>query len=265
MKRIIIALVASAATNGAIAQTPDVSSSSLTSQDSENKTVPSVREFPKELLKNFQALGASSSLAPLLVGGIAAGGVSGMDRPIEQYFDLRNRPMARPGACAGNGLVAGGAIGGLFLFGLRSDNEKFRGFTYSLAQGFVVNHSITSGLKMGIHRLRPDGRNAQSFPSGHTSTSFMWATVAANTYGWKAGLPAYLAATYIGASRLSSKSHHLTDVVAGAAIGYLVGSTVSRRYGFGYDPSRRLNWNVGAVPGGGLGAGLELNLGRLGE
>ena len=173
--------------------------------------------------------------------------------------------MARFGKFAGNGLVAGGAIGGIFLIGQNTENEKFRSFTYSLAQGFVVNHSITSGIKLGTRRVRPDGSNNQSFPSGHTSTSFMWATVAANHYGWKVGLPAFLAASYIGASRLSNKSHHLTDVVAGAALGYIVGSTVSRRYGFGYDPARRVNWNVGAVPGGGVGAGIEINLGRLGE
>jgi membrane-associated phospholipid phosphatase len=221
-----------------------------------------LREFPSELLRNFQALGSTSTLAPLIVGGIAASSATPMDGPIDRYFQLRNRPFARAGNIGGNGLVAGGAIGGLFLLGQHSDNDKFRSFTYSAAQGFIVNHTITSGLKMMTHRLRPDGRNSQSFPSGHTSTAFMWATVAANHYGWKVGLPAYLAASYVGASRLSHKSHHLTDVVAGAAIGYVVGSTVSKRYGFGYDPGRRLNWNVGAIPGG-FGAGIEINLGRL--
>ena len=43
-----------------------------------------------------------------------------------------------------------------------------------------------------------------------------------------AAVPAYLLAGLVGASRLEQDKHHLSDVVAGAALGYIVGRTVVR-------------------------------------
>jgi membrane-associated phospholipid phosphatase len=52
--------------------------------------------------------------------------------------------------------------------------------------------------------------------------------VAERHYGWKIGVPAYLLAGLVGASRLEQDKHYLSDVVAGAALGYVVGRTVVR-------------------------------------
>ncbi len=46
-------------------------------------------------------------------------------------------------------------------------------------------------------------------------------------YGWKVGIPAYAVAGYIASSRLSEARHYLSDVVFGAAVGTLVGRTVT--------------------------------------
>ena len=55
------------------------------------------------------------------------------------------------------------------------------------------------------------------------------ASVASAHYGMKVGIPAYVAASAIGVSRLRSNDHWLSDVVAGAALGSLVGWTVVRQ------------------------------------
>lgn len=74
----------------------------------------------------------------------------------------------------------------------------------------------------------PNGQDDLSFPSGHTSNSFALAAVAERHYGWKLGLPAYLVAGLVGASRIEQDKHHLSDVMSGAVLGYVVGRTVVR-------------------------------------
>jgi membrane-associated phospholipid phosphatase len=45
---------------------------------------------------------------------------------------------------------------------------------------------------------------------------------------WKVGVPAYVLASGIGLSRVESNRHNLSDVLAGATIGLIVGRTVAR-------------------------------------
>lgn len=92
----------------------------------------------------------------------------------------------------------------------------------------VVNGIFTRGLKM-VPRARPYQEVATptkgSFPSGHTSAAFATATVLQRRWGWKAGVPAYLVASYIGATRLQNM-HYLSDVTFGAALGIASGLAV---------------------------------------
>lgn len=85
-------------------------------------------------------------------------------------------------------------------------------------ESFFLNLGVTYGLKLSVDKTRPDG-GSQSFPSGHTSVSFQGATFMYLRYGWKPAIPFYLGAAYVGWSRVDSKRHDTTDVLAGAAIG----------------------------------------------
>lgn len=89
---------------------------------------------------------------------------------------------------------------------------------------------MTHGIKITTQRTRPDGTGL-SFPSGHTASAFASATVVQRHYGWKAGVPAYALATFIGASRLSENRHYLSDVIFGATIGIVAGRTVTIGHG----------------------------------
>jgi membrane-associated phospholipid phosphatase len=82
-------------------------------------------------------------------------------------------------------------------------------------------------MKRAVGRERPDGSNDHSFPSGHSSGTFATATVIQRRYGWDIGLPAYIVAAYVAASRLNEARHYLSDVVFGAAVGILVGHTIT--------------------------------------
>lgn len=83
---------------------------------------------------------------------------------------------------------------------------------------------VVQGLKHTTNVTRPDGTNNQSFPSGHTATAFMTATMLSKEYGhispW-VSVGAYSVATATGLMRMANNKHWLSDVMVGAGIGIL--------------------------------------------
>nr|WP_230390917.1 phosphatase PAP2 family protein [Reinekea sp. G2M2-21] len=78
--------------------------------------------------------------------------------------------------------------------------------------------SLTYAGKFAIGKERPDGSNNLGFPSAHTSSAFSGASFLAKRYGWDIGVPAYLAASFVGFSRVHANKHDWWDVTAGAAL-----------------------------------------------
>ena len=109
---------------------------------------------------------------------------------------------------------------------INKDWEGGKQFGYGLLTTLVA----TNGLKAAISKERPDGRNDDSFPSSHTAVSFHTATYLQERYGWKFGLPAYVAASYVGYSRAHDEAHDEQDVIAGAVIGYLAARYFTTEY-----------------------------------
>jgi membrane-associated phospholipid phosphatase len=87
-------------------------------------------------------------------------------------------------------------------------------------KSFGTNLSVTYGLKYSINKKRPNG-GKHSFPSGHTSAAFQGTSFIHKRYGLKYAVPTYLAATFVGYSRVDSDAHYTEDVIAGAVIGTL--------------------------------------------
>jgi membrane-associated phospholipid phosphatase len=106
--------------------------------------------------------------------------------------------------------------------------DRFRSFTYDASQSMLIASAYTFAIKLSTHRQRPDHSDYQSFPSGHASLAFSWASVLGKYYGPAGGIPAYTVASLIAISRLAHHSHYLSDVVAGATLGYTTGMTVVR-------------------------------------
>ena len=79
-----------------------------------------------------------------------------------------------------------------------------------------------NGLKYSVRRMRPDETSRNSFPSGHTATAFMTATMLHKEYGWEKpwlSIGGYSIAALVGVSRIMNNRHWMSDVTAGAAIG----------------------------------------------
>ena len=106
------------------------------------------------------------------------------------------------------------------------DNEGAIQFGKGLVSTIVLSH----GLKRVIDKERPDGRDDQAFPSSHTAVAMHTAAYGHERYGLKLGLPAYVAAAYVGHSRVHDGRHDETDVVAGAVIGFVAARFFTDRY-----------------------------------
>ncbi|WCP69187.1 LPS assembly protein LptD [Vibrio tubiashii] len=106
---------------------------------------------------------------------------------------------------------------GLFAAWLHDDAEGAKQLTYSLA----TTIGIVQAGKYVVGRVRPNSSNTASFPSGHTAAAFSGAAFLQSRYGAKWGLPAYAAASFVGASRVHGNRHYADDVVAGAGIAFL--------------------------------------------
>jgi len=92
---------------------------------------------------------------------------------------------------------------------------------HDLALALGRTLAATYALKYSINEERPNGADSHSFPSGHTSVSFAGAEFIRKEYGWGWGIPAYLAASFVGYTRVKAKDHYTWDVVTGAGIGIL--------------------------------------------
>ncbi len=171
------------------------------------------------------------NLGPLVVGAGAAG--------VSSTWDIRVRRSVQSSTLATSNVgptveTAAGPIwssvfvASMFTAGRFAHDTRFRAMTYDMADAAIVNFGYTELIKVTVRRERPDGQDNQSFPSGHTSNAFALAAVAERHYGWKVGAPAYLLAGLVGASRIEEDRHYLSDVVAGATLGFIVGRTVVR-------------------------------------
>jgi membrane-associated phospholipid phosphatase len=211
--------------------------------------------FPKNLARNFVGLFSRDNLAPFALGSALALGGHALDTRTAQAMQGSCLVCGSSGATAGGFSATVPVVGALFAAGRFAPQGRFRAATYDFAQAMIVNAAWTDALKLALRRERPDGSDNQSLPSGHASNAFALATVASHYYGWKIGVPAYALAAGIGLSRIESNRHYLSDVIAGATLGILVGRTVTRVDG---EPARkRRTFAVGpATDARGTGIGL---------
>ena len=218
--------------------------------------------FLSNLGRNTVGMFSRDNLAPISIGGAAAGVGAFFDDDAQRYFgeERRAKWLGDFANQLGKPYVLTPIAGALFGLGrLSHDHPRFRNGTYDIAQVFLINAVYTTAIKYPAHRLRPDRSNRLSFPSGHTSNAFAWATVASHYYGPWFGVPAYAFAGLIGIGRMEKDAHYLSDVLGGAALGCLVGLTVVRRDAEPRTDGHARRWGLTprAVPGG---AAVEASL-----
>ncbi len=119
----------------------------------------------------------------------------------------------------GPAMVVGLKLGG---YEGRSDWPRLlasAGMSYAIMAGLV------NGIKYTAKEVRPDGSTANSWPSGHTATAFVGATLLHKEYGltrspwWS--VAGYGVATATGVMRVLNNRHWISDVMSGAGIGIM--------------------------------------------
>ncbi len=136
----------------------------------------------------------------------------------------------------------------LYLAARISDDDYFRETSLLALESLIYTGLITSVSKVTFGREGPSsGRQWGSFfngsdlfPSGHTSRSFSIATVFAERYkDEKRFIPyiAYGTASMIALSTVIQDTHWASDIFAGAALGILIGKTITRLHSGDLDRS----------------------------
>jgi membrane-associated phospholipid phosphatase len=198
-------------------------------------------QFPAVLGHNLTSnLFTSGNLVPFLIGSAGALAIAPADQEISRSMRGHARGYGDAGEIIGS-VIPLSFAGGVFMTSRFTKNDHFRSFGYALAQAYATNSVLNQGIKLATHRMRPDGSASNSFPSAHSSCSFAVATVVTSFYGKKWGLPLYAVAGLVAVSRIEKGVHWPSDVVAGAALGYISGGTAingTKREIFGQKTSR---------------------------
>ena len=134
---------------------------------------------------------------------------------------------------------------GVAVTSIITRNKKMQKTAILLAGAHALNDFVTNQFKITFQRHRPNTgdpyntfdwrggpKTNTSFISAHTSNAFVTATAFATVYGDRKWVPvaAYSAASLVGLCRVYNNAHWMSDVMGGAAIGFLSVKTVNTLY-----------------------------------
>ena len=176
---------------------------------------------------------------------VAECGLSFADQPVKDFFQSHKNNSES--YVSRNILEHFGAehsfivMSGILTYGMLAKDKKYVSTALLALESFALASLVTRIPKTLVGRERPDNWQGygpyaikgpfkgNSFPSGHTTASFAVASVIATQFRDSKWIPvtAYTVAGLAGLSRIYDNKHWLTDVVAGATVGTLVGNMVS--------------------------------------
>ena len=192
----------------------------------------------------------------LILGAFALGtaAVAPLDLEVAkrlQYPGAQENKFLRKAATGFRVLaVPGSLIAGVGLYGLGRANGQRRVQSLGLhsVESILLSDILGSAIKFTAGRARPyvnidnpydfqlfrgTDHQYQSFPSGHTINAFAFASTLTREAQfwwphsvWYVGTVFYGGATLMGLSRIYNNQHWASDVMAGAALGTLIGTKV---------------------------------------
>lgn len=169
------------------------------------------REAPAYLMP---AIGGGLVLAGSLLDFDHGGRTLGM--PYTPSFSYKADEVLR--------FVPAAALVGMKAFGVENRTKRWSELIVRSAASTAIMGLSVEATKRLVGRVRPDGSDDRSFPSGHSAAAFLTASLFAKEYGhlspwYSAG--AYGVATSTAMLRRINDHHWMSDVMVGAGIGIL--------------------------------------------
>jgi PAP2 superfamily protein len=204
-----------------------------------------LRPFLKDLAGDVTHLPSKENLFWVGVGGGGALAAHPFDDDVTEAMvgSTFAKNFFKPGRVVGQLSTMFGSASIVWGIGRLRDQPKVSHVGMDLLQALIVSEGLVQGVKYATRRERPDHSSNNSFPSGHASDTFAFATALERHLGWKGAVPAYIISSYVAMSRLPANRHWLSDVVFGSTVGVIAGRTVTRH-------GRKYPFEVVAVPGG---------------
>ena len=193
-----------------------------------------VKDMPGDLWSDTKAVYTSQPnlvILGLTYGGALALQEAGPDDTVENSFTRDNHRTFSDDWRDGFGAVGNPgthfALAGLwYLVGQQRQDEETYRVGKTLFSALIINGLSTLAGQAATWDDAPNGQSG-TFPSGHTSSSFTFASVMHQSYGPWVGIPLYALSGLVAYERLESGEHYLSDVVMGGVLGLVVGHTVS--------------------------------------
>lgn len=128
--------------------------------------------------------------------------------------------------------VPAASVLALNLCGVKS-SHSIKDQAILLGLSSLLTAISVNGLKYTVREMRPNGSRRNSFPSGHTTVSFMGAELLWQEYKdtspW-IGISGYVMAAGTGALRVYNNKHWVGDVAFGAGLGILCSKLAYKLY-----------------------------------
>ncbi len=131
---------------------------------------------------------------------------------------------------AGNPGTAFAVAGAFYLTGQMFQDIKTYEVGKRMASALIITDLTTVFLKLCAADTKAPNGLRYAWPSGHMSSTMALATVLNHAYGPVVGVPMYGFAALAGIERLDDREHDFSDVVFGAALGWVVAETVMKEH-----------------------------------
>ncbi|MCB9866811.1 MAG: phosphatase PAP2 family protein [Phycisphaerales bacterium] len=170
----------------------------------------------------------------LIILGLTYGGSLAMQTThVDDRFEssLTSRRVYKEDIADGIGFLGNpathfGLAGLWYLVGQQRQDERTYSVGRTLFSALTIN-GLTTMLGQAATSDRSPNGEWGSFPSGHTSSTFAFASVMHEAYGPWVGAPLYALGAAVAVERLDDGEHYASDVVMGAVMGLVIGHTVA--------------------------------------
>jgi hypothetical protein len=194
------------------------------------------KELPETLWDDTKATFTN----PWTWAGLAAAGAAGIsinashvDDKVANFTEKNGHQLNSfwdtVGDVGGNPGTHFAVAGFMYFTALARDDKPNYDKATTLLNALVINGLATEALKFATRTHSPNG-DPLGWPSGHTSSSFTFATVVWEEYGPWAGAPLMAFASFVGYERIDARNHDFSDVISGALIGIAIGHAVANNH-----------------------------------